>query len=460
MLARRPVLIPGERTGRRPSGDIRHTIGLKASLHKSGNTWLQYNWAAPDGRDHNETFEAPSYLGAFIMAWMDTIPDGIVVPLRQDKDLPEHWRCDIDTSTGSFLPPINCPDSIVDHSQIEKRLEWRRLNSTATAEIQRRLRLRRPNYRSSHYNSNSRIPLDGTAEDILAATGRYPVYKVRERRIEKPEYHPFVPRIACFLRPALPRDMMAVSNIYNWEVEHGLQTLDSQPLSLQDFKRILATTQERGMPFIVAVRGSVRDDHRLTRGNVSLSPFGQVPFYSGDKYGEVLGFAFLSVWQSDLAGTGTGSSRATARINVFVHPDYRRKKIGYSLLDMLLTIVSNRFVSETAYDFFDPENKPIYKKLTEPGRERQYHQLYLSYFVKHKHRTNGDAKLEEEQKESDKELAWVKKFLEERFNFDEVARFEAVHRSAKCREGPVYWLDEVVFQHTCQYDPRRINEDY
>jgi GNAT superfamily N-acetyltransferase len=215
------------------------------------------------------------------------------------------------------------------------------------------------------------------------------------------------------------------------------------------------------MPFLVAVRGSAREERSPKTTNASLSPFGQVPFYERDRRDEVLGFAFLSPWQSDLAGSGSGSSRTTARINIFIHPDYRRKKIGYSLLDMLLTSNSNRFVSETAYDFVDRDNSPMYRKPTDPARERQYYRLYLSYFVKHKHpRLNGGAKLEDQQNESDQELAWVKKLLEDKFCFEEVARFEAAHRSSKCREGPVYWLDEVVFQHTCWYGLNDIKEDY
>ncbi|KAK3302562.1 uncharacterized protein B0T15DRAFT_577636 [Chaetomium strumarium] len=368
------------RSGRSGNGDVRNAIGLKHSLAKYDNTWEKYNWGDLDGRDHNEVFGDPSYLDKFILAWMDAIPEGIVASLRGTKGRVEHWRCDINTNTGFFMAPVEYPETLVDHSKIDKQLESRRLN---------------------------------------------------------------------------------VSHIYNWEVKHGLQTLDSQPLSSANFERVLAATKDRGMPFLVAVRGSAREERFPKTTNVSLSPFGQVPFYEQDKCNEVLGFAFLSPWQFGLAGSGSGSSRASARIHVFVHPDYRRKKIGYSLLDMLLTSTSNRFVSETAYDFVDNAASPIYKKPTDPTRERQYYRLYLSYFVKHKHpRMNGDAKLEEEQKESEEELAWVKKLLEEQFNFEEVARLEAAHRSAKCREGPVYWLDEVVFEHTCWYGLNDIKEDY
>jgi GNAT superfamily N-acetyltransferase len=441
--------------------DIRSSIGLVPNLHSSGNSWTRYNWANPTGKDYDEVLITPSYLGSFIGAWMKGIPDNVRTSFDQGAE--EHWKCDINTATGHFLPPIASPDSMVNHSRIDPALESRRLNWCSELFIQRR----NPNPQSRHNNSRppkndrrnnpcNRVRYKGPVI-LTARSVKLEICEVPEKKIKTPEYQRFVPRIPCFLRPAEKFDMEAVRCIYNWEVEHGMQALDFQPLSVDEFEKILGTAQQLGMPFIVAVRGSARD-LGLTKGNLAYSPFRQMPFQDKDKRGEILGFGFLSVWQPGLAGSGIGSSRASAKMNVFVHHEYRRKKIGFSLLDMLLTAASDRFSSQSGYDFVDPDDSPVFKNSRD--RERQYFRVYSSFRVKHQLRAGGNKKLEEEQKGYDNDLVWAKVLHEDMLNFTEIVRLEAVHRSPQGREGPVCWMDEVLFEHTCFFDPTQVKEGY
>ncbi|AEO58138.1 hypothetical protein MYCTH_101399 [Thermothelomyces thermophilus ATCC 42464] len=429
--------------------DIRNTIGLKPSIYKSpalGNTWTKYNWSDPNGRDADEVFTQASYLGTFINAWMKGVPKNVVANLSHCGEA--YWRCDIDTFTGRLLPPVIQPETMLDPTPLDPNMDWRRRNWTSTL-----LRKHYNTRRNGRLRENKHFTLP-TQLEYAAPEG----IAIDEPVIERPEYHRFVPRIASFLRPAVKSDMEAVCAIYNWEVKHGLQALDSQPLSVEEFQNILGTTRQLGMPFIVAVRGSARD-LGLTEGNLSFSVFQQIPFQDKQSRGEILGFAFLSVWQPGLVGSANGSSRATARVNVFVHPDYRRKKIGFSLLDMLLTTVSDCFSSETAYDFVDPDNSPVYKK--GPNRQRQYFKVYLNYRVRHKLPDEGNQKLDSKQKTYDADLVWVRKLVEDRLNFTELVRYEAVHRSARGRGQPVCWMDEVVFEHTCSFrGPTMVEAEY
>ncbi|KAL2164044.1 hypothetical protein VTH06DRAFT_3258 [Thermothelomyces fergusii] len=431
------------------NADIRNTIGLKPSIYKSpalGNTWTKYNWDDPNGRDADDVFAQVSYLAPFVHAWMKDIPRNIVANFSHRGEA--HWKCDIDTFTGRLLPPVTQPETMPDSTPLDSNMEWRRRNWTSTL-LRKHYNIRR----NGHLRQNKRLTSPPQVE--YAAPERN---VIDEPVIERPEYHPFVPRIASFLRPAVTSDMEAVCAIYNWEVEHGLQALDSQPLSAKDFQDILGATQQLGMPFIVAVRGSARD-LGLIKGNLSFSIFQQVPSQDKQGRGEILGYAFLSVWQPGLGGSANGSSRATARINVFVHPHYRRKKIGFSLLDMLLTTVSDCFSSETAYDFIDPDNSPVYKK--GPNRQRQYFKVYLSYRVRHKVQGEGDQRPESKRKHHGDDLSWVKKLVEDRLNFTELVRYEAVHRSARGGKEPVCWLDEVVFEHTCSFrGPTMVEAEY
>ena len=462
----------GRSTADQSSVDIRNTIGLQPNIHQAGDSWTTYNWADPYGRDNNETLCSDNYLAAFITAWIRQIPD--TAPASFNQGVTEHWRCDIDTLTGRFFQPVGQPESMIDHSKIDQQLEWRRQNWTSTLLMRRRMGPRghgpgnkgRLNPRSrGHYRAPSDHGEWPDIDDGPAALDERLIVAVHEPVIERPQYQHFVPRTPCYLRPAAKHDMEGVCRIYNLEMERGLQTLDTEPLTVKNFEHILATAQQLGMPFIVAVSGSARE-LGLKKGNLAFSAFNQMPSHGADNFGQVLGFAFLSTWQPGLAGTGggpregipNGTSRATARINVFVHSDYRRKKIGFSLLDMLLTSVSDRFSSESGYDFIDATNSAVYKNSRD--RKRQYFRLYLSYLVKSKKRAEGNPKLEKEQAAYDADLVWIKKMLVDRLNFVEVVRFENVHRTAEGRAEPVCWLDEVVFEHTCLFDPLIVKADY
>ncbi|KAK4123283.1 hypothetical protein N657DRAFT_455065 [Parathielavia appendiculata] len=390
------------------------------------------------------------WLSPFIRDWVAGIPD---CPRTDfDQGVGEHWKRDIDTNTGHLLGIVAYPDSFVNHADIDSALEWRRQNWSSTLLVSRHNTNRQGNHR---FGKNCRGNTRNHRDPVLEIEEGM-ILEVHETPIERPEYNRYVPRIPCFLRPAEKYDMEGSEIDLQLRRETGLQTLDSEALSAEVFEKILNTAQKCGMPFIVAARGSARE-LGLTKGNLSYSVFRQIPSTEKVRHGEILGFTFLSPWQPGLACSSNGSSRARAKIHVYVHPLYRRKNIGFSLLDMLLTTVSDRFSSQTGYDFIDPNDSSVYKNSA--TRERQYFRLYISYMVKHQNRTD-DEKLEAEQKTHENDLVWVKKLLKDQLNFTEVARYRAVHRSPKGRERGVHWLDEVVFEHTCRFDLRDIKEGY
>ncbi|KAK0718395.1 hypothetical protein B0T26DRAFT_645210 [Lasiosphaeria miniovina] len=433
---------------RNNQSDIRGQIGLEHNIAINDGKWLKYNWDHPDGKDDNDLFASETYLNKFVLTWHQNVLGNVRAKLLIRNE-PEHWKCDIDTDTGFLAPPIAYPDTIVDLSTQIPELRWRRHNFTSALIVR--------NYEIDHERRTRRggrradiAPIEYESIDPEDAVRLGLV--VKQPEVEIPVKNPITPRAKCYLRPAQKADMEAVARIYNWEVKNGLQALDSEPLAIEDFKKIFKTTQELGMPFLVAVSGSVGDLH-LNDRTATYSPYRQIlPNNRArpKKNSKVLGFSYLSVWEPGLAGGGTGASRATAKIHVFVDHASRMKKIGFSLLDKLISSVSGRYSSESSYDFVDPSANPIYKHPIR-NHDRKYYQVYLNYFVKHKHRDQG---LEQEQKSYDDDLKWVKSLLEEKLNFSEKVRFEATHRTAKARSGPVYWLDSVVFEHTCQFDPR------
>lgn len=283
--------------------DIRSTIGLKPNIHQSGNTWLQYNWAHPQGKDDDEVLQTDSYLDAFIFAWRSAIPGGLLVKFNQENanqdNVADHWRCDINTDKGALLTPLAYPDTMVDTARLNQKLEWRRLNWTSSLLMRRRMGNQHGRKPPSHPKRMDWYcaPGGGQIETTEYVNPRE-IVEMIEPKIEMPEFNDFVPRIPSFLRPAEKYDMEAVRLIYNWEVQHGHQAMDSQPLEAEDLENILKTTQELGMPFIVAVRGSARE-LGLMNGNLSYSPYRQFPKDKldprGEKRGEILGFGFMSV---------------------------------------------------------------------------------------------------------------------------------------------------------------------
>ncbi|KAK3332504.1 hypothetical protein B0T19DRAFT_439337 [Cercophora scortea] len=447
------------------SSDIRNSIAPKHSIQDYGDSWVRHNWDNPNGRDNDEIFHSSDYLSQVIPDWMKRIPDEAVATFL-DEGTPMHWKCDVNTETGSLLPAIQYPETQMDLTATEPQLIWRQQNWTATLVINREVHKMQQRNRQQGAAGPSTTP----AHDPVAASDEEDDQTPWARKNTKPQVKetptsPFSPSIACYLRPAEKGDMGQVATIYNSEVSNGLQTLDSAPLSVEDFEKILATAQQLGMPFLVAVAGSARQ-MTLPYGCATLSVYAQpapsnaeqggvdysaYPQYSSDNtnppelHKSVLGFAYLSVWEPGLAGSGNGSSRGTARVNLFVHAEHRRKKIGFSLLDKLLTAVSSRFMSETAYDFVDLTKNPTYKNPKDHARK--YFRLYLNYFVKHKLPALHKPELAKEQESYDDDLVWVREMLK-RFCFEEKVRFESVHRTPKGRSS-VFWLDSVVFEHTC-----------
>lgn len=481
----------------KPRSDIRSAIAPKHHLRSHGDKWVKVNWdVGPfDKIDDDTIFSEPSFVGKFVIDWMKDAVDNI----RVDLSVSNHWNSDIETETGRFLMPVIMPETVVDPEPITDDPGWnfRRQNMTSDlmlkkhmADMARRAKDEKNKIRGANGDWRAFIRVDknpkaqtgyrlkpsqappvgdissgrpsvrgSIGDNGISATA--PAMDGRGRYALGPRSS-LSPAVPCFLRPAENKDLSAVTNIYNWEVTQGMQTLDSSPLTVEEFEKILVTTEQLGMPFIVAVRGSARDIKADT-GNFEFSPYLQRSPYLADsndikKNGAILGFVYLSVWEPGLAGDGNGSSRASARINIFVDPEYRKKKIGYSLLDKLLSTVSRRFKPEQAYDFVDLSNSLVYKHPL--GHERQYFRLYLTYFVKHSHDVlDRDPESEKKQKSNRDDLVWVKKLLEKKFGFVEKACFETSHRSSKyIKDRPIYWLDSVVFEHACHLDARFTND--
>ncbi|KAJ4304011.1 hypothetical protein N0V88_001615 [Collariella sp. IMI 366227] len=405
--------------------DIRSVIGPKHNFHQTNGVWQKYNWSNPLGRDDDDMW-AVSYLTRWITTWMDGIPESPIVTFQPD-------------------PPILPLESILAPSKLDKKTKWRSENFTSEI-LAKRHGLDQASAIGRHRRYRGYEHIQDLIDDDM-------ILKIEEPVFERAEYHPYIPQFPCHLRPAEKTDMPAIRDIYNHEIQHGLQALDISPLTTADFETILTTCETLGMPFLVAVRGSARDikgslttpkNSHTIRAVCNQRPAENNP--ESQPRGQVVGFTYLSVYQRGLACSAGGTARASARMHLYVHPECRRKRIGFSLVDMLLTAVSTFYISEQTYDFVDVRDREVYHKAKHA--KRRFNMVYLSFFVRHKEATEGDHELAERQKGYDDELVWVRGWLE-KMRVEEVARFEAAHWSGEGERRERMWLDEVVFEHRC-----------
>ncbi|KAK4179033.1 hypothetical protein QBC36DRAFT_181122, partial [Triangularia setosa] len=459
--------------------DVRNCIALERDIYmdKSGK-FYQTNWAKHfrDRANDDEYFETQCYLEPFITAWVNGIPEDVKPRFLHD-DVPQHWKSDVDTNTGLLVEAVNFPDTIIaNNSALTGEEDWRRRNWSSNLLIHRRF--------TDLYKYRKRKGLNDEERQLAYKPGKIEKYvKPKPQPVEEEEpiilHDPGVPKIPAFLRPAEMVDMRAVSRIYEAEMESGFQVVDSEPPAPEDWERVLQTTRELSMPFIVAVYGSARRCG-LKEGNLQWSDEPQAPYNKyeaasqGLAKGQILGFAYASVWQPGIAGSGQGTSRYTARLHVWVDPKHRRNKLGLCLIDKLLACMSPTHNARSGIDFIDIHNNPVYHKLKDDevkstpeeerkkqealrNRSRKYYNIQISYMFKHRPRWQL-TKPEQypDLKEHVKDLVWVQNLLEEKLPFLKLVTFEAVHRSSnpkkpkeEGREKKLFWLDEFVWEYNC-----------
>ncbi|KAK0737111.1 hypothetical protein B0T21DRAFT_410575 [Apiosordaria backusii] len=462
--------------------DVRNRIALERDVHLDNRgKFYQTNWAKNyrDFRNDDEYFETLCYLEPFITAWMGGIPENVKPRFLQD-DVPRHWKSDVDTNTGLLVEPVHFPETIIgDNSALKGEEDWRRRNWSSNLLIHRRLTdLHKYRKRKGYKDEGRQLAYKpGKVEEYVKPESQPAAVEEEEHPL--PLHDPGVPKIPAFLRPAEMVDMKAVSLIYEAEMKSGFQVVDSEPPTPKDWERVLQTSRELSMPFIVAVYGSARRCG-LREGNLQWSDEPQVPYNEheaasqGLTKGQILGFAYAGVWQPGVAGSGQGTSRYTAKLHAWVDPKHRRNKLGLGLIDRLLACMSPTHNPRTGIDFVDIHNSPIYHKLKDDevkgtpeeeekkkeairNRPRKYYNIQISYKFKHRPRWQL-AKPDQypNLKDHVKDLVWVKSLLEEKLPFIKLVTFEAVHRSSKLREPreedenkKVFWLDEFVWEYNC-----------
>lgn len=109
------------------------------------------------------------------------------------------------------------------------------------------------------------------------------------------------------IRTAEERDMPALLDIYNYEVEHGLATFDLNP-----------KTMEERLPWF--------REHNV----------GNHPLIVAEEDGKAVGYASLSSYRDKEA------YQATVELSIYIDPEYRRRGIAGELASSLLKTARER----------------------------------------------------------------------------------------------------------------------
>ncbi|KAJ4398605.1 hypothetical protein N0V85_006233 [Neurospora sp. IMI 360204] len=406
------------------SHDIRNEIGVEVPMYRFNNEMgdpaIRFGHFY-DGRNYDIGLQTEEYNKGLVEAWVQEVTVDAKASFKSKRN---HFNCDINPETGCFLAPVSHPLTRVSEAQ-DPELRWRQMNWSSDLLRKRKLASKRGGkfYRGEVPPSSRQPPKVQLNVNIADLN---------------------VPQVPCHLRPAEASDMEAVASIYNSE---AIQKLDSAPLGAADFEEILTDTHGHELPFIVAVSGSARVDMLKDGIRFESSHPQQMVLPPSLKEGVVLGFAYLSVWKPGLAGSTTGTSRATVEAHVYVHTSWRRNKIGSTLLDRLMASVSLNAKSKEMCDFWDPSRNPAYAAPCQ--HDRYTFKIYMQYLVKTEFDANNGFNNRETQENQVGGITWLKNLLETKFGFKEKVRFEAAYRSPKVEGEASYWLDSVVFEHTC-----------
>ncbi|KAB5516929.1 hypothetical protein GE09DRAFT_1158966 [Coniochaeta sp. 2T2.1] len=439
--------------------DIRSKIGFPADLHVSPDGKLVDTDVWAGGRQPNsEKFLDPVYHNPWIK---DYVKNQVDCDVRADfiykVDPVVHCHSDVDTFSGELLSPVKHEYTVPDYVNTDNVEHQMTRSSSLFLQKMAANKNRDGGNRSNngrgrnnnHGRNNSRArpfrpdpnftetppPMSMVPQDSAPQKQGF-AQEHKETEDPSDDEDPFAPRVPCHMRPAHKDDMDGVSQIYNWEVEKGLQALDTKPLTRADWEGILKKTQDAMLPFVVVIRGAYEHKGKSRFDNPSDYPEDEVA-------GKVIAFGFLSIRQPGLAGSFEGTSRMSAKAMVFVHPGYRHKKLFHICIDKLLSTVSIRYSTKRGYDFINPGDNPTYKYPWQ--HDRKMYSVIVEYLVPRLPESGGNRFLPDET-----DLTWFERIMTSNYGFWKVGRLNAAHRSRLSYEPRPIWLDTVMFEHTCQ----------
>lgn len=164
--------------------------------------------------------------------------------------------------------------------------------------------------------------------------------------------NPHVPKANIYLRPVEDGDAPELTNLMNWYMEHSSLSTDIATVGQDRVRARIEGARTQRFPFIVAVeRRTVRERQRSDTETI-------------------LGFALANEFTGKIS-----SGCYTARLQVFVRDDSKRKGIGRCLMDKILEVCDVTFHPKGGYYF---EKTPETGMGYHPGGDRKLARLIFT----------------------------------------------------------------------------------
>jgi len=374
-------------------------VHVEQAGNASSGQPVQQVGSASSGR--SKTVISREKIQSFIPDWVEQIEGGIHVDLS-DREV--HQHSDINPDTGGILDPVTQPDSIPDFLNTDSELQHRQQNWSSNLIAAREMARRRgggdiiapfstrgdqdpPKYQDGILSPE---PITGPTEVTTAAMSRV---------------NPHAAKVICHIRPAKITDMPSCAAMYNLEVTSGEGTLDIQEVVPAQFEMVLERCRKLQLPFITVVKGAWPD--------------------ALGYHGKVVGFGFMDTYRT---GMSPGIHSITSALAyVFVHPEYRRKKIGTGLLDKLMSVTSAAYTRKDGIVDLCLEYDPVYASAHQAPFNA--HRIYAEVLV-HPQDSEAQKKFEG--------------FLKGVFKFEQVAVLDSFHQEHK--NGNTEWMNMHVYE--------------
>ncbi|KAL7936312.1 hypothetical protein V8C35DRAFT_297490 [Trichoderma chlorosporum] len=372
-----------------------------------------------DGGGHDEPDQLETPEGANVsrtMKWLleTSEPPTAVHPLAPQSGV-NHYKKDIDTQTGDFLPEIDYPDTFKSlhegPSRDHRDIAWRQANMTVELQITREIRSRE----LLATKLRSQMKAQEQVTPIEQATG---------------------PNAECIVRPATPEDFEAIAAIINLEsrATGSPQIIEWRDVTAANVQKIYEDCQDNLQPFIVA---TTTEDPLLDRSNwpqtATKAYQSYIAFRSTQAKAsqEVLGFAFVMEDRLGLLGGPCPGSRHTGQVKVVVHPDHRGKLYGSALLDRILLCTAPFHRRAVDYEWQCQDTSKVYESIACQNR-RKYAWIYIETFCAGR---------------DDPALKLATGFLQ-KFEFQEVSYLRSAVKTDRYYESQ--WLDLVLWAREAQ----------
>ncbi|KAK2605188.1 hypothetical protein N8I77_008043 [Diaporthe amygdali] len=427
------------------------------------HAWKDYHSIPESDDDGSEDSFKKGWMPQYCSDWVESLrvtPPPLASFL--DPEVETHWECDIDPQTGALVSPVDYPQTTVNSQDSSTPEELaRRMSGTAEVKVimeAEKLR-KRMAHREKMEAKRSERHLDGKYKRVaIPPTQQDPPSDLGHSSLgteqlpdqtttafgEPQRQDQREPRILCFLRPVERDDLPQILDIYNWEVEHGHQALDAQPLTLRDIQRMFSDCEATGTPFIVAVKGvapknstSRRKESKPVRTRGPYKQSGQTsPHVDGTAAPlnqpssvKILGFGLITLLTPGLAGHfHTSVGRFNGKVHFFVEHSSRRLGIGRCILHRLLRCCSKFMHNVDWYKWYNLNGS---KACADAGYNmRDYARVFV----------------EMASFKGDPDFNWCKGLLQE-MNFLYVNTTDLTRKVNYGMKGG--WFDNTVWQHDC-----------